>query len=595
MPRRMAYRGERRVGAGGALWRYTGALGKAWRVYVQERGAQVPGQVRDLHARLLLALRDVLLPHLGHGDEVCCLRSLLASLAGAARDKPVRHVVLLPPAGRVDARTPVVVEEEFLPGQLETLLEDLDDAPPATDAARPRRASSSVGCEVFSFSGEGLPLVGCEVIPSFWLCSSSPLPSVGADVIPPVGFEIIPPIAVLDGNWQSAQQMAWQQPPLHPSDEPVIADIGFAPSLWSPRVVRTDARTKVGLHGAWNSPVPTATGLRLAAPSPSLVALSVPSVSSPHSCCASCLPSPALSCAAPSLAVGGLDAAAAAGVGGSIDLCGSTAMQSASMKDEVGAHFCDPGKQSPGHQLRASADMFVPAPPAQPFRPGPWSSGFDQGPRRPFFVSGGSASTHAPLAVASTAVAAASALGAPPVAQLRAAAAVFPPVSLLSTVSSSLRHSGTQRLPAPIGAQAGFEDERQQAQTLPSLAQVLGPFYDMAPNLDFVTPAALSFQAGAWSAQLEGFVASGFQARPAAAHPIFQDGEVVVTQALAGHRRNGRRGTVLGWLPDQQRYQVRVSAVKVLLLEHNQLAIAPLATASATMAPFRSSRRVVAS
>ena len=73
MPRRMAYRGERRVGAGGALWRYTGALGKAWRVYVQERGAQVPGQVRDLHARLLLALRDVLLPHLGHGDEVCIL------------------------------------------------------------------------------------------------------------------------------------------------------------------------------------------------------------------------------------------------------------------------------------------------------------------------------------------------------------------------------------------------------------------------------------------------------------------------------------------------------------------------------------------
>ena len=305
-------------------------------------------------------------------------------------------------------------------------------------------------------------------------------------------------------------------------------------------------------------------------PSPSLVALSVPSVSSPHSCCASCLPSPALSCAAPSLAVGGLDAAAAAGVGGSIDLCGSTAMQSASMKDEVGAHFCDPGKQSPGHQLRASADMFVPAPPVQPFRPGPWASGFDQGPHRPNFVSGGSASTHAPLAVAGTAVAAASALGAPPVAQLRAAAAVFTPVSLLSTVSSSLRHSGAQRLPAPIGAQ-------------------------MAPNLDLVTPAALSFQAGAWSAQSDGFVASGFQARPADAHPIFRDGEVVVTQALAGHRRNGRRGTVLGWLPDQQRYQGRVSAVKVLLLEHNQLAIAPLATASATMAPFRSSRRVVAS
>ena len=82
-PRRGAGRGARRAEADGALWRYTGAVGKAWRIYVQEQGAQVPGCARELHARLLLALRDELLPHLGQGDEASRLRGFLARLAGA--------------------------------------------------------------------------------------------------------------------------------------------------------------------------------------------------------------------------------------------------------------------------------------------------------------------------------------------------------------------------------------------------------------------------------------------------------------------------------------------------------------------------------
>ena len=68
---------------------------------------------------------------------------------------------------------------------------------------------------------------------------------------------------------------------------------------------------------------------------------------------------------------------------------------------------------------------------------------------------------------------------------------------------------------------------------------------------------------------------------------LFRDGDMVATQALSGKKRNGRLGTVLAWLPDQQRYRVRMSAVKVLLLGHDHLVAAPRANATAAMAPFR--------
>ena len=77
-------------------------------------------------------------------------------------------------------------------------------------------------------------------------------------------------------------------------------------------------------------------------------------------------------------------------------------------------------------------------------------------------------------------------------------------------------------------------------------------------------------------------------------HPIFREGEEVVTHTLSGPRRNGRRGIVLCWLPDQQRYRVRMTADKVLVLAHHQLVAAPKAKATATMAPFRRSMREAA-
>ena len=68
---------------------------------------------------------------------------------------------------------------------------------------------------------------------------------------------------------------------------------------------------------------------------------------------------------------------------------------------------------------------------------------------------------------------------------------------------------------------------------------------------------------------------------------LFRDGESVVTRALSGSKRNGRLGTILDWLPDQQPYRVRMSAEKVLSLGHDHVAAAPRANATAAMAQFR--------
>ena len=74
----MAARPRAAAGANAALWRYTGALGRAWRLY----GASAPPALRAQHARLLLACRDVLLPHVSQGSEGQDLLALLATLAG---------------------------------------------------------------------------------------------------------------------------------------------------------------------------------------------------------------------------------------------------------------------------------------------------------------------------------------------------------------------------------------------------------------------------------------------------------------------------------------------------------------------------------
>ena len=78
-----------------------------------------------------------------------------------------------------------------------------------------------------------------------------------------------------------------------------------------------------------------------------------------------------------------------------------------------------------------------------------------------------------------------------------------------------------------------------------------------------------------------------------AEHPIFRGGGAVAPRALSGLRRDSRRGTVLCWLLDQQRYRVRMSADKARLMAHHRLAVAPKAKAAAAMAPFRGLARAV--
>jgi len=80
-----------------ALWRYAGAVGRAWRVHA----GHAPPQVRELHVRLLLGLRDTLLPHLGHGGEADQLVALLAALAG----RPTRPAPATPAAAVVRGRS----------------------------------------------------------------------------------------------------------------------------------------------------------------------------------------------------------------------------------------------------------------------------------------------------------------------------------------------------------------------------------------------------------------------------------------------------------------------------------------------------------
>jgi len=79
----------RRAASGdAALWRYVGLLGRAWRLYAKE----VPYALREQHVSLLLAARDVLLPHVGGGQEAGDLMGLLAALAG----RPAAMVVATP-------------------------------------------------------------------------------------------------------------------------------------------------------------------------------------------------------------------------------------------------------------------------------------------------------------------------------------------------------------------------------------------------------------------------------------------------------------------------------------------------------------------
>eukprot|EP00972_Heterocapsa_arctica_P091841 13545243-Heterocapsa_arctica.AAC.1 len=75
----MAPRLPRRAADGdAALWRYVGQLGRAWRLFAKE----VPDALREKHAVLLFAARDLLLPHVSNGQEAGDLLEMLAALAG---------------------------------------------------------------------------------------------------------------------------------------------------------------------------------------------------------------------------------------------------------------------------------------------------------------------------------------------------------------------------------------------------------------------------------------------------------------------------------------------------------------------------------
>ena len=80
LPRRAAELPQR-SGAQGAsrVWRYTGALGKAWRLYA----CDMPHDIRALHAQLLFACKRHLLPHMTEPVAENELLSLLAVLAGS--------------------------------------------------------------------------------------------------------------------------------------------------------------------------------------------------------------------------------------------------------------------------------------------------------------------------------------------------------------------------------------------------------------------------------------------------------------------------------------------------------------------------------
>lgn len=57
----------------GGFWRYSGAIGKIWRLYE----GRVPTDVRECHASLMLKLRSHLLPHSDGGHETNQLLDML--------------------------------------------------------------------------------------------------------------------------------------------------------------------------------------------------------------------------------------------------------------------------------------------------------------------------------------------------------------------------------------------------------------------------------------------------------------------------------------------------------------------------------------
>ena len=74
-------------------WRYTGTLGRAWRLW----GDGLPIQARTLHAQLLVEMRKALLPHLAGGCQQEELLAILAALAGRPSRPSIGAVECTPP------------------------------------------------------------------------------------------------------------------------------------------------------------------------------------------------------------------------------------------------------------------------------------------------------------------------------------------------------------------------------------------------------------------------------------------------------------------------------------------------------------------
>jgi len=83
---------RRASGNDAALWRYVGLVGRAWRLCAKE----VPHELREKHAQLLLAARDWLFPHVGSGREAGDLLAILEALAGRPATTAVAAVVAEP-------------------------------------------------------------------------------------------------------------------------------------------------------------------------------------------------------------------------------------------------------------------------------------------------------------------------------------------------------------------------------------------------------------------------------------------------------------------------------------------------------------------
>ena len=68
------------------LWRYTGAVGKIWRL----RQGQLPASICEQHAKLLLECKKLLLPHVSDQPQAQELLTLFAALAGSTPSKEHR-------------------------------------------------------------------------------------------------------------------------------------------------------------------------------------------------------------------------------------------------------------------------------------------------------------------------------------------------------------------------------------------------------------------------------------------------------------------------------------------------------------------------